>query len=197
MSTSKTSIPVKHMVFTALFTAVLCVVAPFSITVGPIPLSFATLVIYLAAGTINWKYATVSILLYVILGAIGLPVFSNFGSGFHKVVGPTGGFIVGYIPLAPAIGLVIAIFNYKRWAYILGMVIGTVILYTCGVAWFIFQASVSLITALMACVVPFLIGDSIKIIVASILAPQLRAALPGNAEFGIRNSESGRHDKHE
>ena len=177
MNTTKTSIPVKKMVLIALFTAVLCAVAPFSINIGPIPLSFATLVIYLAAGTLDWKYSTLAVLLYVLLGAIGLPVFSNFEGGFHKIAGPTGGFIIGYIPLALATGISTERFNTKRIVYILGMVIGTVLLYTCGVIWFMFQARVSLVVALMACVVPFLIGDTIKIIVASIVAPQLRTAL--------------------
>ena len=177
MSINKTSIPVKEMVIIALFTAVLCAVAPFSITIGPIPLSFATLVIYLAAGTLGWKNGTISVALYVLLGAIGLPVFSNFGGGFQKIAGPTGGFIIGYIPLALATGLAVDFFNKNRLIYIIGMVIGTVLLYTCGVIWFMFQTKASLITALMACVVPFLIGDTIKIIISCIITPQLRAAL--------------------
>ena len=166
------------MVFTALFAAVLCAVAPFSIKIGPIPLSFATLVIYLAAGTLSWKYGVVSVVLYVMLGAIGLPVFSGFEGGFHKIAGVSGGFIIGYIPLALVTGLSVEYFRKKRLAFVLGMVFGTALLYTCGVAWFMFQMRFSLAAALMACVTPFLIGDSIKIIIAAIVAPQLRLAIP-------------------
>ena len=170
----------KDIVFTALFAAVLCAVAPFSITIGPIPLSFATLVIYLAAGSLNWKYGVTAVVLYVMLGAIGLPVFSNFEGGFHKIAGVTGGFIIGYIPLALATGLFVELSKGNRWSFILGMVIGTVLLYTCGVAWFMLQTGLSLAAALIACVAPFLIGDSIKIIIAWLVAPQLRKAIPIN-----------------
>ena len=165
------------MAFTALFTALLCAVAPFSVAIGPIPLSFATLAIYLAAGTLGWKYGVLSVALYIVLGAVGLPVFSNFGGGFHKIAGVTGGFIVGYIPLALAAGLSSRISEKKRWLYALGMVIGTVLMYTCGVAWFMLQTEASLAAALLACVTPFLIGDALKIIIACVAAPQLRNAL--------------------
>ena len=177
MNSKNLSISVRDMVYTALFAAVLCAVAPFSISIGPIPLSFATLAIYLAAGSLGWKYGVISVVLYVALGAIGLPVFSNFEGGFHKIAGVTGGFIIGYIPLALAAGFSVEFSNGKRLLFVLGMVIGTVLLYTCGVAWFMLQTGASLAAALMACVTPFLIGDSIKIVLACIAAPQLRAAL--------------------
>ena len=177
MNSKNPSIPIRDMVYTALFAAVLCAVAPFSISIGPIPLSFATLVIYLAAGSLNWKYGVLSVVLYVALGAIGIPVFSNFEGGFHKIAGVTGGFIVGYIPLALATGLSAELIKGKRLIFILGMVVGTFLLYTCGVAWFMLQTGASLMAALMACVTPFLIGDTIKIVLACIAAPQLRAAL--------------------
>ena len=178
MNARKIPISVKDMAFTALFTAVMCAIAPLSITIGPIPLSLATLVIYLAAGTLGWKYGTVSVALYVALGAIGLPVFSNFEGGFYKIAGVTGGFIVGYIPLALASGLPGIISPRRLWFDILGMVIGTILLYTCGVAWFMIHMNTPLAAAIAACVTPFLIGDTIKIIVASVVTPQLRKALP-------------------
>ena len=177
MNAKNPAISVRDMVLTALFTAVLCVVAPFSISIGPIPLSFATLVIYLAAGSLGIKYGTLSVLLYVALGAIGIPVFSNFEGGFHKVIGVTGGYIVGYIPLALAVGVCVQFFKEKLLGYVLGMVIGTVLLYTLGTIWFMLQTGLSLGASLMLCVVPFLIGDCAKIIVACILAPQFRTAL--------------------
>ena len=165
------------MVFTALFAAVLCAVAPFAINIGPIPLSFATLVIYLAAGALGWKHSVLAVLLYVALGAVGVPVFSNFRGGFHMIAGATGGFIIGYIPCAFATGAIIMVFRGKVWAYALGMVIGTALLYTCGTAWFMVQSGNPLAASLMMCVTPFLPGDAIKIIIACIAAPQLRNAL--------------------
>ena len=166
-------ISVHDMLFTALFTAVLCAVAPFSIVIGPIPLSAATLVIYLAGGALGWKLGGISVLLYVAIGAVGLPVFSNFEGGFHKIVGLTGGFIVGYIPCAIASGLFSRVFSRKIPSYAFGMVIGTLLLYTCGVLWFMSQTGSSLAMSLALCVTPFLPGDTIKIIIACIAAPKL------------------------
>ena len=165
------------MALIALFTAGLCAIAPFSIAVGPIPLTFATLMIYLTAGTLQWKYSLLSVVLYVTLGAIGMPVFTNFEGGFHKIAGITGGFIIGYIPCAFAMGIFVEMFGKKFWSYILGMVIGTALLYTCGTAWFIIRTGNPIALSLGLCVTPFLIGDSIKIILASIIAPQLQNAL--------------------
>ena len=170
------------MVYTALFAAVLCAVAPFAVTIGPIPLSFATLVIYISAGTLGWKYGTVSVALYVALGAVGIPVFSNFEGGFHKIAGVSGGFIIGYILCALGTGIIVMVFGKKTRAYALGMVIGTILLYTCGMAWFMFQSGNPLAASLTMCVLPFLPGDAAKIVVACITVPKLRSALSGVSE---------------
>ena len=172
--------PIRDMIITAMFTAILCVVAPFSISIGQIPLTLATLIIYLTAGLFGWKYGVISVGLYVLLGAIGIPVFTNFEGGFHKIAGVTGGYIIGYIPCALVIGRINGASGNKRYnslTYAFGMVIGTALLYTCGTAWFTFQTGGSVATALALCVVPFLIGDTIKIVLACIIAPKLRSAL--------------------
>jgi biotin transport system substrate-specific component len=165
------------MVFTALLAAIICVMAPFVIPIGPIPLSLATFAIYIAASVLNWKYGTLSVVLYVALGAVGLPVFSGLTGGIPKLIGPTGGFIFGYILLALITGLVVDRFGKHKWSYPVGMVLGTAVLYICGTAWIIVSLHYTLTAALMACVVPFLIGDAIKIILASVIAPMLRKVL--------------------
>ena len=177
MKTASMSISVRDMVFTALFAAVLCAASPFSIAIGPIPLSFATLVIYLSAGALDWKLGAISTLLYVMIGAVGVPVFSNFEGGFHKIIGVTGGFIIGYIPCALATGVIFNVLRKGIPAYILGMITGTILLYSCGAAWFMLQTGSPLRVALALCVTPFIPGDSIKIVIACIVTPQLRKAL--------------------
>ena len=177
MERNSMKISVRDMVFTALFAAVLCVVAPFSIAIGPVPLSFATLVIYIAAGALDWKLGVISTLLYVMIGAVGVPVFSNFEGGFHKIAGVTGGFIIGYIPCALATGVIFDFFKKKLRSYILGMITGTILLYLCGVAWFMLQTGSPLRVALALCVTAFIPGDTIKIVLACIVTPQLRKAL--------------------
>ena len=170
------------MVYAAMFASLLCVVAPFSIALGPVPVTFATLMVYLAAGTLEWKYGVLAVGLYIMLGMLGLPVFTNFEGGFHKIAGVTGGYIIGYIPCALATGITAGTFNKQQWLYIFGMVIGTVLLYTCGTVWFIIQTGNSFAVSLALCVTPFLIGDTIKIILAYIIAPKLRKALTYQVE---------------
>lgn len=165
------------MVFTALFAAIICVLAPFVIPIGPIPLSLATFAIYIAASALNWKFGTAAVIIYIALGAVGLPVFSGFMGGVPKLVGPTGGFIFGYILLALSEGFIIDKLEKKKWAYPLGMAVGTILLYICGTTWFVISQNVTLAKALALCVLPFLLGDAIKIILASVIAPNLRKLL--------------------
>ena len=176
MEPDKPMISLHDMVLIAVFAAVLCAAAPFSIAIGPVPLSLATLVIYLSSGTLGWKYGTVSVILYITLGAAGLPVFSHFEGGFHKIAGLTGGYIVGYIPLALAAGLVFTT-SEKRWSCVPGMVTGTVLLYTFGTIWFMLMTKNTLPASLVLTVLPFLPGDVAKIITAGIIIPKLWAAL--------------------
>ncbi len=167
----------RDMVFTAVFAAVLCAVSPFIIPVGPVPLSLATFAIYLAASVLNWKYGALAVLLYIAIGLAGLPVFSGFTGGIQKLVGPTGGFIAGYIPMALVIGLIVTKYARKKWLYPASMALGTIVLYVFGLAWFMYSTGSTLAASLMACVVPFLPGDAVKIILASIVAPKLRTAV--------------------
>ena len=168
---------VGEMVNTAVFAAVICAVAPFAVPIGPVPLSLATFIIYIAAGTLGLKSGVLSVVLYVLLGVIGAPVFTNFEGGFHKVAGATGGFIIGYVPCAAIIGVMTGAFGKKLRSYILGMVLGTLLLYTCGVFWFVFQTGNSFQASLLLCVLPFLPGDAVKIVASAMIAPRLRSVM--------------------
>jgi biotin transport system substrate-specific component len=166
----------RPMIYAALFAAVLCVLAPLTIVipVSPVPLSLATFVIYIAASSINWKTGTIAVALYLLIGCIGLPVFSGFTGGAQKLVGPTGGFLIGYIPCAFIIGLLIDKFGSKKWLYPAAMIAGTAVLYALGTIWIMVSLKYTLAAALAACVLPFLPGDAVKIILASVAGPQLR-----------------------
>jgi len=174
---------IRNMVFTALFAAVICAAAPFVIMLpfSPVPLSLATFVIYIAAASINWKTGTLAVVLYLLIGMIGLPVFSGFTGGVQKLVGPTGGFLIGYIPCALIIGLLVDKLEKKLWIYPVSMVLGTAVLYAFGTVWFMVSLKYTLAAALVACVVPFLPGDAAKIVLASVIAPALRKLLKKQA----------------
>lgn len=173
----KTRGAVYPLAMTAVMAAVMAVVSPFSVSVGPIPLSFCTLAIYLDAYLLGRKRGTVAVLVYILLGLVGMPVFSGFGAGLGKVAGPTGGYIVGYLPLALLAGAAVEKFPKNRLLQITGMVLGTAVLYTLGTAWYCVQSGTAPVPALSGCVFPFLPGDALKIAAAAAVGPVLRARL--------------------
>ena len=89
----------------AVLAALLCVVAPLSVPVGPIPISLASFAVYLAGAFLGWKRGTAAVAVYILLGAAGVPVFSGYEGGLQKLAGVTGGFILGYLPCAAVVGL--------------------------------------------------------------------------------------------
>ena len=101
----------KDMVFTALFAAIFCILAPFSIPIGEVPVSVTNFLIYITIYVIGWKKATVSYIIYLLLGFVGLPVFAGFTGGISKLVSPTGGYLVGFIFTSVISGLIIEKFN--------------------------------------------------------------------------------------
>ncbi len=178
VKTEKRSYPsTRKITYTALLAALLCVLSPFTLPVGPVPISLGSLAVYIASVLIDWKHGTAAVAVYVLLGAFGVPVFTGFSGGFAKIAGPTGGYILGYVPCAVVIGLIVDHAEKHVWAYPLAMLAGTAVLYAFGTAWFMFEAGATLKTALSACVVPFLLGDALKIVFATALCYKLRFIL--------------------
>lgn len=169
----KRNTPIYTMAAVAVMAAVLAVVSPFALPIGPVPISLATLVVYLTAYVLGWKKGTVAVLVYILLGAVGMPVFSGFAGGLGKLMGPTGGYILGYLPLVLVAGLFVDRFPGNRLLQLIGMVLATAILYALGTAWFCFAMDSALAPALTACVIPFLPGDLVKILVSTVVGPLL------------------------
>lgn len=161
---------------TAIVTAVICVLAPLALPIGPVPISLATLAIYFALYLLDWKLSALSVVVYVLIGMVGLPVFSGFTGGMGKLMGPTGGYIVGYIPMALLSGWIICRYQ-NRWIQFAGLVGGTALLYVLGTAWFCIATGNPVGAALGMCVVPFIPGDLIKIAAAMLLGPQIQKRL--------------------
>ena len=167
----------KKTALAAILAAILCVLAPISIPLGAIPISLATFAVYIISCTVNKKYATVAVIIYILLGAAGLPVFSAFSGGFHRIAGVTGGYIIGYIPCAFIIALLTEKWESKKFIYPLSMIIGTAVCYVIGTIWYIYQTKIGVAEAITTCVLPFLIGDAIKIIAASAIGITLKKKL--------------------
>lgn len=179
----------------ALMAAVLCVLAPFSIPIGEIPITLATFAVYLTAAILGSKKGTASVLVYLLLGMVGVPVFSNFTGGAAKLAGPTGGYLVGYLPCAFLVGFLIErefkgtknLSSVAKNAFelirsVMAMVFGTILCYLFGTAWFMYQMSetYTVAQALAICVVPYLAFDTVKIILASAIAVPIRKLLKKN-----------------
>jgi len=174
----KQKVTTYQMALISLMTAITCILGPISIQLpGGVPISLTNLVIYLTVFVLGCKKGTISYCIYMFLGIIGLPVFSGFAGGVGKVAGPTGGYILGFIFLAMISGYFIEKFPGKNYIGVIGMVLGTVVAYILGTVWFIVQTHMALGAALVACVFPFLIGDIIKIAIATLVGPIIRKQL--------------------
>lgn len=164
----------QKIALTGILAAMICLLAPLSLPAGAVPVSLATLAVYITACTVNPKLSAGAIIIYILLGAAGLPVFSSFRGGFHIVAGVTGGYIIGYIPCALTVSLMTEKWGKKKYIYPLSMVLGTLECYLIGTLWYALQAKIAFTAALSVCVLPFIIGDIIKITAASALGIALR-----------------------
>ena len=170
---------VKDMTLIAVTAALICITGPLVVPIGPIPLSLATLAVYLAGAITGKKKGTLAVVLYLLIGIAGVPVFSGFSGGFQKLAGVTGGYLVGYLPCAflAGLGAERAEKKGRKWILPAMMVLGTAVLYALGTAWFMIQSGNSLGTSLGLCVLPFLPGDALKIAAASLLTAPVRKTI--------------------
>lgn len=169
----------RDMTFIALMTAVTCILGPLSIPLpfSPVPISFTNLAIYLSLYVLGMNGATISYLVYLLIGMVGVPVFSGFSGGFGKLAGPTGGYLIGFIFLTLIAGFLMKLFPGNKVMEAVGMIVGTAVCYAFGTAWLCIQAHMSAAAGLAAGVIPYIPGDLIKIVIAMIVGTALRAAL--------------------
>ena len=168
----------KQMVLIALMTAVTCVLGPLSIPLpfSPVPISLTNFAIFLAIFVLGMKSGTISFIIYLLLGAVGVPVFSSFRGGFQVLAGPTGGYLIGFIFLALIMGFALDHFDRKLVPTIIGMIIGMAVCYAFGTVWLAKLLSLSFKEGLMMGVIPYLPGDAAKIIIAAIVGSKLYGA---------------------
>lgn len=183
---TKGNLSVREMAVTAVMAAVMCVLGPLSLPLGPVPVTLTNLAVYFALYVLGAFRGTVSLLLYLLIGLTGLPVFSGFSGGAGKLLGPTGGYLIGFIPMAVIAGLVISRFAQKKLLCIGGMVLGTAVCYGFGSLWLAWQAGMDLQAALAAGVIPFIPVDLIKILLAALVGPELRKRLKAAGLDGSR-----------
>lgn len=163
----------RNMAYISLFTALLCVLSPLAVTlpISPVPFTLGTFILYITIYIIGLQKGLISFLLYLLLGFVGLPIFAGLTGGPGKLVGPTGGYLVGEIFLVIILGLLL------KKSYLLGLILGTLVCYLLGTLWLAVLNHISFLTALGLGVLPYLPFDAIKILGAVLLAPRIRSHL--------------------
>lgn len=145
------------MVLCSMMAALMAVCAWLSVPIPPISVTMQTFGVFLSLGVLGGKRGTASILLYLLLGLVGLPVFSGFRGGASVMLGATGGFLWGFLAAALVYWLL------ERLGKLPAMIAGMLVCYGCGSWWFTLWAGTDLRGAVLVCVVPYLIPDAVKI----------------------------------
>lgn len=159
------------------FAAIVAVCAQISFQIGPVPFTLQVFAIFLASLILPPKYAFLSLLVYDLLGAVGVPVFAGFSGGLSKFIGPTGGYLIAF----PIAAFVISYINTKKPLKneiansILALILGLAIIYIIGFLYLSWAAHMTLKQAFAAGVLPFIIPDIIKLAIAYLIARAIKS----------------------
>lgn len=166
--------PLKPTVYSALFVALISVGAFISIPVGPVPIVLQNLFVLLAGLILGPVWGTGCVGVYLLMGLAGLPVFAGGTSGIGKLFGPTGGYLIGYLPAVFITASLSRGLKKSLAGDLLAMIIGSLIVYGIGVPWLKFVLALSWEKALGVGMLPFLAGDALKVGAGAVLARKLR-----------------------
>jgi biotin transport system substrate-specific component len=147
-----------------------------------VPFTLQTFAVFFSLYFLGGKKGTISVVIYILLGAVGIPVFAGFKGGIGALMGTTGGYIVGFVFSGLVFMLFEALFGRKLWAEIVAFVLGLLVCYAFGTAWFMVvyvktKGAVSLMTVLGWCIFPFILPDTAKLVLAFALGKTLRKVI--------------------
>lgn len=168
---------VYYLCAAAVFAAFIGICSQIQIPLPMIPINLALFAVNLAGVLLGAKYGTLSVIVYVLLGLVGVPVFSNFSGGAGVLFGKTGGYIIGYIFAAFITGLLAKRFKSSPVKLYLVMTLATLTCYAFGTVWFMVINHSTLWATLGACVFPFIPGDIIKMLAVVLLSRKLKKPL--------------------
>ena len=191
MQKEKTKFTPKDMAYIALMVVLIAVCSWISIP-SVVPFTMQTFGVFCAVGLLGGFRGTVAVLLYILMGLAGLPVFSNFGGGVGVLMGPTGGYIVGFLFSALIYWLFEKLFGRGLPCRIVAMALGLIACYAFGTLWFVevysrAKGPISVAGALTMCVLPFVLPDAVKISLALLITGRLAPVL--RVDKGIKNDE--------
>ena len=169
------------MAYIALFAVLMAVCSWISIP-AVVPFTLQTFGVFVAVSVLGGKRGTLAVVLYLLMGIVGLPVFAGFSGGLGVLLGSTGGYIVGFVFTALTMWLMERLLGTKTWALALSMLLGLAVCYAFGTAWFLVvytknTGAIGLWTALGWCVFPYILPDCVKIALALAIRKRLAAAI--------------------
>ena len=168
---------VRNMSLCGLFTAVLAVCAWIAIPMGDMAVTLQTFAVALTLWLLGGKRGSVTIFVYLLLGAVGAPIFSGFRGGMGALLGTTGGYLFGFMLTALGYWLITAIVDTPL-SRLIAMVVGLLLCYSCGTLWYAYGyldgSTLSMGAVLFKCVVPYLFPDGVKLFFAWLLTRRLR-----------------------
>ncbi|HSO18047.1 MAG TPA: biotin transporter BioY [Desulfosarcina sp.] len=174
------SLQLKRMIYAALMAALTAAGAYIAIPVGPVPIVLQNLFIMLAGLLLGGRWGLISVGVYLLAGAVGLPVFAGGTGGIGKFAGPTGGYLLGFAAAAYLIGVISERGRGRVFVDVLAMLAGTAVIYAFGVAWLKAATGMSAGKAAAVGMLPFLIGDALKIAAAVPIVKALRPMIGGS-----------------
>ncbi len=166
----------KNIAIIGVMAAIICICGPLSVPIGVIPVSLTPLAVFLTVYIIGKNSGTIAYIVYLLIGLVGLPVFSGFTGGPGKLLGPTGGYIIAFILMAYIAGILIEKFH-NVIVQMLGCLAGLITAYIIGTIWLAVQASMTIPAAIAVAVLPFIPFDIIKIVIAVLLGKEIRKKL--------------------
>jgi biotin transport system substrate-specific component len=184
---------IKMMILSALFCAIIAVFAQLSISIIPqVPFTLQNFAIALIPVILGRRYGTIAVLLYVLLGSIGIPVFAQFSGGFGIVIGKTGGYLIGYIIATFIAGTMLKGKDITFSRVLLANIVGLIIIYSFGVTQLKFVLSLPWNQAFAFGCTPFVLPDLIKVVVASYIGilVRRRLAAAGQLPASLRNNKT-------
>lgn len=172
-----TAAALRPMVYAALFAALTAVGAYLFVPIGPVPIVLQNMFVFLAGLLLGSRWGLASVALYLLAGLCGLPVFAGGTGGVGRLLGPTGGFLLGYLPAVFLIGAIAERQAGRMGWDVTAMIAGSGVLYACGVPWLKLVTGLSFEKAAAVGMLPFLVGDALKIAAAALIAKAVRPVL--------------------
>ena len=168
----------KNVCYTALAVALICVCSWIAVPLGSVPVTLQSLAVFLSASLLGVKRSFFAIVSYMVLGFMGIPVFAGFTGGIAKLLTPTGGYLLGFLLITPLTAWMLEGKKHRFWYRMLIFSLATLILYVCGVLWLVLivenTAKIGVWSAFLLCVVPYILPDICKMILASTISQKLQ-----------------------